>query len=332
MGSIDLLSLEPHKVSRDLSGYITYIYGAPKVGKTTLGCQMPSPLLLAFEKGYNAIGGVFAQDITSWADLKATVKQLKKTEVKEKFKSVVIDTVDIAASLCDKYVCDQNGVSALSEIPYGGGWSLLKKELESTFRTITQLGYAVCFISHMKQEDFKRQDGTGYTLTHPSVSDTYNKIVENMADLYGYIHTVYADGRSEVRVTFRSIDGTISCGGRFKYIATEIPSSYETLVKALNDAIDKEAEEKGSQYITEEKMKPVLVAELDYDALIAKFNDLVQKIISTHSEEDFDKNWSPKIVQITETYLGKGRKVNQCTRDQVEMLSLIVADLEELAK
>ena len=79
-------------------------------------------------------------------------------------------------------------------------------------------------------------------------------------------------------------------------------------------------------------MKPVLVAELDYDALIVKFNDLVEKIISTHSEEDFDKNWSPKIVQITETYLGKGRKVNQCTRDQVEMLSLIVADLEELAK
>ena len=27
---------KPHKVSKDLSGYITYIYGAPKTGKTTL--------------------------------------------------------------------------------------------------------------------------------------------------------------------------------------------------------------------------------------------------------------------------------------------------------
>ena len=34
---IDLLSIQPHKISRDLSGYITYVYGAPKVGKTTLG-------------------------------------------------------------------------------------------------------------------------------------------------------------------------------------------------------------------------------------------------------------------------------------------------------
>ena len=34
--AIDLLRLKPHKVSR----YITYIYGAPKTGKTTLVTQM----------------------------------------------------------------------------------------------------------------------------------------------------------------------------------------------------------------------------------------------------------------------------------------------------
>ena len=33
--AINLLNIQPHKVSRDLSGYITFIYGAPKVGKTT---------------------------------------------------------------------------------------------------------------------------------------------------------------------------------------------------------------------------------------------------------------------------------------------------------
>ena len=29
--AMDLLKIQPHKVSRDLSGYITFIYGAPKV-------------------------------------------------------------------------------------------------------------------------------------------------------------------------------------------------------------------------------------------------------------------------------------------------------------
>ena len=124
---IDLLSIQPHKISRDLSGYITYIYGAPKVGKTTLGAQMPSPILFAFERGYNAIAGVMAQDITSWSELKQAVRQLKQPEVKERFKSVIIDTVDIAATLCDKYVCSQNEVDSINKIPYGQCWNLLKK-------------------------------------------------------------------------------------------------------------------------------------------------------------------------------------------------------------
>lgn len=45
--AINLLALQPHKVSKDLSGYITYIYGQGGAGKTTFGAQMPSPLLLA---------------------------------------------------------------------------------------------------------------------------------------------------------------------------------------------------------------------------------------------------------------------------------------------
>ena len=65
-----------------------------KTGKTTLGSQMPSPLVLAFERGYNAIANIFAQDITSWSEMKQVVNQLKKKEVKERFKTVVIDTVN----------------------------------------------------------------------------------------------------------------------------------------------------------------------------------------------------------------------------------------------
>lgn len=45
--AIDLLKLTPNKVSRDLSGYITYLYGQGGAGKTSFGAQMPSPLLLA---------------------------------------------------------------------------------------------------------------------------------------------------------------------------------------------------------------------------------------------------------------------------------------------
>ena len=76
----------------------------------------------------NAIANIYAQDITSWAEMKQVVNQLKKKEVKDIFKTVIIDTVDVASQLCEKYICNQNDVDTISQIPYGGGWGLLKKE------------------------------------------------------------------------------------------------------------------------------------------------------------------------------------------------------------
>jgi hypothetical protein len=329
--AIDLMKLTEHQVSRDLSGYITYVYGAPKVGKTTLGSQMPKPLLLAFERGYNAIPGIIAQDITSWSEVRQVLRELKKPEVQERFATIIVDTVDVAAVYCEKYVCSQNDVDSISQIPYGQGWNKLKKEFEDVFRTITQLGFAVFFISHSKEASFKRPDGTEYTIIRPSVTNTYNSIVENMADIYGYMHTIYEDGQSKVKITLRSTDGTISAGGRFKYIAPEIDSSYDALVKALNDAIDKEAELTNYKYVTNERDTVPAAQVLDFDNLLAEFNQVINKLIETHSEEEFNTNYTPRITQITERYLGKGKKVNNCNRDQVEQLSLIVSEVKDLA-
>ena len=92
--AINLLNIQPRKVSKDLSGYITYIYGAPKTGKTTLATQMDGSLLLAFEPGYHALPGVMAQDVTSWTEMKQVCRELKKPEVQATFKAIIVDTID----------------------------------------------------------------------------------------------------------------------------------------------------------------------------------------------------------------------------------------------
>ena len=330
--AINLLDIQPHQISRDLSGYITYIYGAPKVGKTTLGAGMPKPLLLAFERGYNALAGIMVQDIMSWSDIKQVVRELKKPEVKEKFSTVIIDTVDIAATYCEKYICGQNGVNAIGEIPYGQGWTLLKKEFEDVFRTITQLGYAVCFIAHYKEGSFKKSDGSEFSIIRPSVSDTYNRIIENMADLYGYMYIDNTDGKSVAKIRLRSQDGTVACGCRFKYMVEEIPADYESLAKAVNDAIDAEAKQKGAQFVTSARAE-VKTEELDFDKVMKSFEDVIGRISTkAGSDEAMATVWAPKITQVTEKYLGKGKKASSCTRDQVEMLNLIVLELEDLIR
>ena len=95
--SIDtLLNLQPSVVSRDLTGYITYIYGAAKVGKTTFAKDMGA-LILACEDGTRAMSGAYAQIIQSWSDIRLMARLLKDERMKNKYKAVAIDTVDICS-------------------------------------------------------------------------------------------------------------------------------------------------------------------------------------------------------------------------------------------
>ena len=327
--AINLLNIQPHKVSRDLSGFLVYIFGAGGTGKTTLASQMDRALLLAAERGYNAIPGVMAQDITSWSEMKQVVRELKKPEVKETFKSICIDTIDLMADYCEKYICNREGVEKLGDIPWGGGFKMMKKEFEDTFRTIAQMDYALFFISHSKDKLFKREDGTEYNQIVPSLSPSYNEIIRNMSDLQGYAHQTRLDnGRPEVMLTLRSMDGSVECKSRFKYIEPEIPFNYEALSKALNDAIEKEAEKNGHQFITNERAQIPVAPEYDFDELMGEFRKMIAQIQDA-TGDDFTKKWAPKITAITDKYLGKGKKVNDCTADQVEQLVLIVDDLKE---
>ena len=324
--AIDLLGIQPHKVSRDLSGYITFVYGPPKCGKTTFGVKMPGALLLAFERGYNALPGVIAQDITTWGEMKQVVRELKKPEVKARFKSLIIDTADIAADCCQKYICNQLGIENIGDGGWStNGWAKYKKEFEDTFRTLTQLGYAVVFISHAKEKTIKPQNGQEYQEIGSSMQASALAIIENMSDIIGYAHPkVDTNGNSSVVLTLRSPDGSIRCGGRFKYIANEIDFTYDALTRALNEAIDKEAAETNNQFVTSERAAAPILKEYDYDALMDEFQTLVGQLMQVNSASN-----GAKITQIIERYLGKGKKISETTRDQAEFIHLIVTEIKE---
>ena len=329
--AIDLLGIQPHKVSRDLSGYITFIYGAPKTGKTTLATQMPGALLLAFEKGYNALPGVMAQDITTWGEMKQVFRELKKPEVQAVYKSLIVDTVDIAADLCQKYICNQLGIENIGDGGWtNNGWARYKKEFEEVFRGLTMMGYAVVFISHSKETTQKDMAGKEFTAIRPSVQSSALSIIENMADIYGYARQVdKEDGTTSVVLTLRApANANISCGGRFKYITPQIEFTYDNLAKALVDAIDKEAKEHGNQYVTEQRETVNIVKEYDFDALMSEFEVIVGNLMT--KDQAF---YAPRITQIIEKYLGKGKKMATVTRDQAEFVYLIVDEIKaELIK
>ena len=137
--AIDIFSIQENVISRDLKGRFICIYGNEKVGKSTFGAKLPRPLFCNFEIGTNYLP-VKPVNISKWPDFKLVLRQLEDSRAKEMYDTVVIDTVSEAYASCERFVCAQNGVQKVSDIPWGGGYSQSKSEFENALRKITMLG------------------------------------------------------------------------------------------------------------------------------------------------------------------------------------------------
>lgn len=253
--------------------------------------------------------------------MRATLRELKKPEVKSTFDSVIVDTADIMTDYCQKYICSQLGIDNIGDGGWtNNGWSRYKKEFEDVFRTLAQMGYAIVFISHGKEKTIKPKNGDEYQQICPSLQSSAETILENMADIIGYAHVVVKDGTPHRVLTLRSSDDSIICKSRFSKIAPEIEFSYDALSKALTEAIDKE----DSNFVTDESIKVPVAKTYDYNALMAKFTDIVGELMSK------DQSNARRITAITDKILGKGKKAGDCTEDQCEQLELIVLELQDL--
>ena len=328
--NIDLLGLQPHKVSRDLRGYSVFFYGEPKSGKTTIASKFPNALLLAFEKGYNALAGVMAQPINSWAEFIKVQRQLKDEKVKEKFETIIIDTADIAYSYCEKYVCSNEGVDTIGDIPFGKGYGLVANEFDEKLRSIVQLGYGIVLISHATDKTFKDEGGVEYNKIVPTLDKRSNNIVARMADIIGYSRSVTDEEGNDKTLLFMRGTQRFEAGSRFKYTPDYIEFTYENLVNAISDAIDKQAKEDGEHLFTSERDNNYIdtSSNLDFDALMEEFQGIIKDF--SKDEEKMASYYAPRITQIVDKYLGKGKKVSEMNREQSEQLVLIIDDLKTL--
>ena len=322
-----LLSIKPHEVSRDLSGYSVLLYGTPKSGKTTLASKFPKALVFAFEKGYNTIPGIMAQPINSWREFRSFLVDLKDDDVKEAYRTIVIDTADIAYEYCCDYIARQEGKDSIGDIKYGQGYTKAQKEFDKAIRYILQMDYGLVLISHSQDRTETDENNVEYIKMMPTLDKRAALVCERACDIIGLTRPVRDEnGKVSTKMYLRETPRYVA-GSRFKYMVDEIDLSYDNLVKAINDAIDKEAAETGNQYVTAAKSnlyQPIEEKFYDFDALMAEFGDVVGTLMEA------DQNNRNKITAIVNEYLGEGRKVNECTEYDAPEIDLILRELRKL--
>lgn len=324
MAVVNLETLEPTQISKDLKGKFILFYGAPKSGKTTILSKFPKHLICAFEPGTNALQGAMVAPMDKWSDFKSIISQLKRPNMQEKFDTIGIDTGDKAWTMCEKHICQTNGVSQIGEIPYGKGYDLCEKEFSDAFETLARLGYGLCFVSHSSEKTMKDEKGDEYISLAPALSKRPYGIINKMVDIIGFIRQKKdpETGLEMQKIYFRGNDNFVA-GSRYKYIEPIVDFEYTAVTNAILTAIDKQIAESGGSYTNEKNVFYQEDNSLNFNDLMTEARELWSKIVGSDTQK------ATEVLEVVKQIFGKEMKISQVSPDQVDLLNVLVLELRQ---
>lgn len=264
-----LNNIKPVQVKVRLEDYIHLVLGEGKTGKSTLfrdlvnvhyHGDMSKGLLLAFEPGYNALDGLYAQQIEDWEDWEDLLDDLVENRKDTSFRFIAIDTIDkfvdmaIDKTLRDSKKKDGKKVLSINEA-FGGfqrGRDYCLKIMGDSLSKLKKAQYGIFLIGHTKLKKKNTgvtlSDGQEYMQLSSNLMGEYENIFRNLADMMTFLvvdKKVIGDAenvkkrtaRNSVSMHFRS-NGEIDCGGRLKGLPTEpLEYSAENYLKAFEQGV-----------------------------------------------------------------------------------------------
>jgi hypothetical protein len=250
------------------------------------------------------------------------LRQLEKPEARQMYDTVTLDTIGIAWEMCEQFICAQNGVQKIADIPWGGGYSACKKEFESCLRKITQLGFGLVIIAHVDKRIEKRADDDEVEILGPAIPKRAYEIVNQLVDIIGYIDVTWDEEGNSERWLYTRKTPTVMAGSRFKYLAPKIKFGYNELVSAISDAIDKSEKLDGAVVV--DTIEQVIEEKLDYKAIREEASMLWKTLVEKDPEN------APIILKKVEMIFGRPMKLSEITEDQVDLFNLVVLDMKDM--
>jgi hypothetical protein len=230
-----LASLLPTRKSTpkmDFKGDCVLIYGPPKIGKSELASQFPTPFFIATEEGHSHLS-IFRRSVTSWQHFLDIVQALiMYSDEGLPYETIVIDTVDLLFDMCLAHYTQEAGVRYPSDEAFGKGWDALKREWSKGIFALIKLGYTVVFVSHEKMRKVTlhsiERDVIG-----ASLGATGRRVVMGSVDYIIYLaHAPEEETKDGRKMVLRG-DSTIEAGDRSGFFPAMVPDiSYASLIDA----------------------------------------------------------------------------------------------------
>lgn len=321
----DIFNPQVSVVAKGLEGKRIMIYGGNNLGKTKQATRMKKPFYLPFEKGVNAIAGIPFVPINTWADFKKVNKQLTSPatveKAKEIYNTIIFDEVEASAKYCQRYINGLYGVSRLKDGNDGFGlWKEYETEYWEEINKLTGAGYTIVFIAHKTES----KDG----MIFPKGDKRALEPIVDNCDIVVYVKSNGIDENGKVINSSGYLAQTdeFFARSRFDYIDTYIENfTAENLEKAVIEAIQRQEEAEGVKAVSFNEQKAAFESEK------IDFNDLMEKV-GKAGEKFIETNKADLLVEIVEKHLGKGKKVSECNKGQIEVVSVIYDDMMDTIK
>ncbi len=328
---LDIFNPQVSVVSKGLEGKSFLVYGSNRTGKTSVGCQFPKPFYLGFENGISAISGVPFLPINNWSNFLKIVKQLTRPDmlekVKEKYQTIIFDTLEAAARYCEEYTCSKYGVETIASGNKGYGlWKEFSTELWKPLNQLTSCGLTTYFIAHDGTREIPISTGEKVEKIYPRGE---KRLVDPAVDLCDFIiylqpNGIGEDGKEIPSSAYCKNTREYHAGSRFQFMPEKINVfSADNLQKAVEYAVEKEEEFKHVKAVSFDEQKATHVAEAkSFEELTGEIKDIAMKLNADGRIEEYKA--------IVEQYLGKDGSVKEATKSQTQQLEMILDDLNDL--
>lgn len=145
-----------------ITGERLCVYGAEGIGKSTFMSRIPGVVFIDTEGSTNSMDVRRFPKPTSWTMLVSEVDDAIRNA--GELSALVIDTADWAERLLVDEVLAKRRVDSIGDIPYGGGYEILKEEFGKLLNKLTDLsnkGVHVGFTAHAMMRKFEQPDELG---------------------------------------------------------------------------------------------------------------------------------------------------------------------------
>lgn len=328
---MDLLNLEPNKVSTDLTQYPMTIIAISGDGKTDtlkriledFNEEGKKPLFLMFEDRYKGIEGIYPLRIKSYPEILQAIQMLKNPQILEKYSCLVIDTVQKFETMVINYTCNARNTKSLKDIgKWGKGTEEFRHDL-SVLDELKNLGLPVHYIVQAEKTVDQDTDQESFIMKMKN-KNTYQAIIQE-SFMVGYlVKKQDEEGKDRYFLTFKKSE---------KYPDLKDTWGMPTYVEYnnLKEEMLKCIEAKGIDNITNETtMTFKEVEKKPFKELMSECKDLYAKLYKAGYENELLAIRKERIGVDEDTE--EPLSLNSLVENQRHLVEVVVLEMQKVAE